>query len=49
MGAALFAFVGIAAAASIRSTKLVVVIASVGVLAAVPYVPLALFTWGLTF
>ena len=49
VAAGLFAFVGIAAAASIRSTKLVVVIASVGVLAAVPYVPLALFTWGLTF
>jgi len=49
VGAALFAFAAIVGAASIRTTKLVAVIACLGVLAAAPYVPLALFTLGLAF
>jgi hypothetical protein len=47
--AALVAFAGIVGAASIRTTKLVAVIIAVGLLAAMPYVPLALFTWSLAF
>ena len=48
VAAGLFAFVGIVAAASIRTTKLVGVVIAVGLLAAIPYVPMALFTWALT-
>jgi hypothetical protein len=49
LGAAVFSFVAIVAAASIRGSKLIGVIAVVALLAAAPYLLLELVTWQLAF
>ncbi|MDT5323153.1 MAG: hypothetical protein QOF25_305 [Mycobacterium sp.] len=48
-GAALLAFILIAAAACVRTTTLGAVVAVLGLPAAVPYAPLESLTWGLAF
>jgi hypothetical protein len=48
-GAALLAFILIAAAGCVRTSKLAAVVAVLGLLAAVPYAPLELLTRGLAF